>query len=558
MESSYSKVSRKQRPSGGGGFLWAIVGLFMGLMLGALLVFILGIAGALNFLSPEATPVVLTQVVKIFDIATSEGEQIAQVVTATEAPTNTPSLPTATPSASPTPTASPTPDLPTITPSPSPDFSISGEVLDVVNIRYGPGADYPRVGIAQANERFQITGYHTQFDWLQIRYDNSPTGFAWIARSLLSNIQGDVNTLPAISMTVFNFPTLTPTPSVVQSSSALTGDVIQISPQFAALGERLSSIMLEKGFEPNTQYFGSLFLLDLQTGEAITIGGDIAYRGTSVNKISILAALYGALDGVPNQTQAVDIANTMICSENGATNRLLAIVGGGDEWRGAELVTTLFRTIGLENSYLLAPYTVDPSRPPVPAAPIPVPDTNADQVTAHPEPYNQITVEEQGWLLESIYQCAYENNGALLSEFPEGSFEPRECRQMLHVMSNNNVDALLRAGVPANVRVAHKHGWVNDTHMNAGVFFTQGGNYVMVMAFHSSQVDSTGERYLPFQDTFPATLPAFAEVSRTVYNYYNANAPLAEIRDGFIPDAPTCNFAGTPLIGDLMQAVWDN
>jgi hypothetical protein len=101
--------------------------------------------------------------------------------------------------------------------------------------------------------------------------------------------------------------------------------------------------------------------------------------------------------------------------------------------------------------------------------------------------------------------------------------------------------------------VAHKHGWVNDTHSNAGVFFTPGGNYVLTMSLHSTQRDATNERYL----AFPQTLPALAETSRMVYNYFNPTALLPGIREGFIPDAPTCNFAGTPLISDLMQPVWD-
>jgi hypothetical protein len=68
---------------------------------------------------------------------------------------------------------------------------------------------------------------------------------------------------------------------------------------------------------------------------------------------------------------------------------------------------------------------------------------------------NQLTVEEMGWLLEDIYQCGYENSGPLMQSFG-GQYESRECRQMLHVMSNNTVDALLKAGVPADTRVAHK------------------------------------------------------------------------------------------------------
>jgi uncharacterized protein YraI len=434
----------------------------------------------------------------------------------------------------------------------TPAFTVSGTALGEINIRYGPGVDYPRVGIGQGGERFQIIGYHTQFPWVQIRYDASPTGAAWIAIDLL-DIQGDIYSTERISSTVFNQPTLTPTPAVVQSAGGLSDTGTNASPEFLALGNRLYQFALSSGFDPQTSLFGSLFIIDLQTGESIAFGNNVAYSGTSVNKISILATLYGSLNGIPQQGVATDIANTMICSNNTATNRLLAVIGNQDEWQGAEQVTNFLRLLGIQNSYLLAPYVADPNHPPEAPAPIAMPDTEVDQSIAFPEPYNQVTVEDLAWLLAAIYQCAYEDSGPLIDNF-DGIYEPRECRQMLHVMTNNNVDSLLRSGVPADVRVAHKHGWIDDTHMNAAVFFTEGGNYVVAMALHSNRLDATGERYLGFDQT----LPVFAETSRQIYNYFNPDSPSLELRESFIPEAPGCTFAGTPLIGDLMQSVWEN
>jgi uncharacterized protein YraI len=437
--------------------------------------------------------------------------------------------------------------------SSTPAFNVAGTALGEINIRYGPGVDYPRVGIGQAGERFQIIGYHTQFPWVQISYEGSPTGKAWIAIDLL-DIQGDIFSTERISNTVFNQPTLTPTPAVVQSVAGLSDTGANASPEFLALGNRLYQLALSSGFDPQTSLFGSLFIVDLQTGESIAFGNNVAYSGTSVNKISILATLYGSLNGLPQQSLATDIADTMICSHNTSTNRLLAVIGNQDEWSGASQVTDFLRLIGVQNSYLLAPYVADPAHPPIPDAPIPVPDTEVDQAIAFPEPYNQVTVQDLAMLMVAIYQCAYEESGPLIDNFPAGAFDPRECRQMLHVMASNNVDSLLRSGVPASVRVAHKHGWIDDTHMNAAVFFTDGGNYVVAMALHSNQLDAEGNRYI----SFDKTLPVFAETSRQIYNYFNPETPSLELRESFIPEAPGCNFANSPLIGDLMQPVWDN
>lgn len=450
-------------------------------------------------------------------------------------------------------TNSATPQAPLVAASSTPSFNVAGTAQGEINLRYGPGTDYPRVGVAKAGDRFQITGYHTQFPWVQIRYPDSPTGYAWVATDLLV-IEGDIYSTNRITTTVFDLPTLTPTPAVVQSSAGGLSDVgVPVSPGLAALGNQLFSLALNSGFDPETDTFGSLFILDLKTGEAISYGNDVAYSGTSVNKISILATLYGYLDGPPPPGLATDIANTMICSENSATNRLLAAIGGGDEWLGTQRVTKFLKTIGITNSYLLAPYVVDPQNPPIFPEPIPVPVTDVDQKIAYPEPYNQITVSDMGWLLASMYQCAYQGTGPLLEDFPEGTYEPRECRQMIHVMANNDVDSLLKTGVPEGTRVAHKHGWIDDTHMNAAIFFTPGGDYIVAMALHSNRLDATGNRYISFSQT----LPVFSETSRLIYNYFNPDAPNPEIRQGYIPAAAACNFEGSSLVADIMQSTWD-
>jgi hypothetical protein len=137
--------------------------------------------------------------------------------------------------------------------------------------------------------------------------------------------------------------------------------------------------MLSQDFDPATERFGALFVLDLQTKEAFTFGNNIAFSGTSVNKIAIMARLYGTLTNPPERSLATDIANTMICSENVATNRLLNTIGAGDEFKGAEEVTRFLNQLGLTRSFLLTPYVTDPAKPPIPPRPLPIPITGANQ-----------------------------------------------------------------------------------------------------------------------------------------------------------------------------------
>ena len=426
------------------------------------------------------------------------------------------------------------------TPTPRPgSFAVSGEVIGEVNIRYGPGIDYPRVGVAFAGERYEITGWHTQRPWVRIRFPDSPNQQAWTARDLL-NIQGNLASVQAITQTRLNLPTLTPTPPII-SAGSIVGQAL--SAEFTVLGNDLWNLLLEHGFDPATSRFGALFVMDLQSGEAFSFGEDIAFSGTSINKIGILAALYQTLDSPPSEDIAVDIANTMICSENVATNRLLSIIGGGDPYFGAEAVTRLYEQLNLTRSFLVAPFTTV-GTPEPPPRPLVFPQTDADQASANPDAANQMTVSEIGALLANLHQCAYAESGPLIDAFGDG-LQPRECRQMLHVMRSNTVDALLKAGVPADVPVAHKHGWIPDTHGNAALFFTPGGDYVIVMML-----------FQPTWLNFQESLPVIAEVSRRIYNYFNPDRPQSAIRDGFIPDANSCNYRGDPLVADLMSSVW--
>lgn len=428
------------------------------------------------------------------------------------------------------PTAPSQPDI-------NPTSGVVGVVTGEINIRYGPGVEYPRIGVAQAGERYEITARHTQFPWVQIRYPQAPNGYGWVANDLLE-IQGNIFSVPATSQTSFDLPTLTPTPPVVQASVLLNTTPVPISPEFRALGDQLWSMVLAAGFEPETSKLGALFLMDLRSNQAITFGNNIAFSGMSLNKIAILSALYDQLPAPPNTEIAVGIANMMVCSENSASNALLSFMGAGDSYAGAGVVTSFMERIGLGNTFIVAPFLTDPNATP---EPVRAPTTGADQQRAQPDYSNQMTVDDLGWLLGGIYQCAFNNNGPLMSAAP-GAFEQRECRQMVDVMSANNLGQplLMSAGVPADTRVAHKHGWTPDTHGNAGIVFTPGGDYVLVVALHNPT-------WLDFSESFPL----ITELSRTIYNYYNPASPSLTDREPYIVPVDDCQVAGSPIVDEL-------
>ena len=103
--------------------------------------------------------------------------------------TNTPAQPTAAPPtatlpASPTPWPSPTPEPPTAPPpTPTPERPSFTVVEPLVNVRSGPGTNYPRIGQVRQGQTFEITGKNPAGDWWQFNYNGQP---AWIIGRLVS------------------------------------------------------------------------------------------------------------------------------------------------------------------------------------------------------------------------------------------------------------------------------------------------------------------------------------------------------------------------------------
>jgi beta-lactamase class A/uncharacterized protein YraI len=434
------------------------------------------------------------------------------------------------------PTASPLPPGVTSPPTQPPiagSSSVIGIVNGEINLRYEPRVDAPRVGVARAGERLPIIRWNTVVPWVEVIYPPAPLGSAWVLLELLE-VEGDINTLPFTSQTTFALPSLTPTPSAIEVMDLAGVPSVSISPAFQALGDQLWSMMLSAGFDPATSRLGGLFLMNVDSGEALSFGGDIAFSGMSISKVAILTTLYSQLNAPPDDETAYNIAQTMICSENIYTNRLLTRIGNGNPYVGAEQVSTLLQTLGLERTFIYTPYDNDPNiTPQAPRTRI----TDADQVSAQPDPFNQLSVAETGALLNGLYQCGY-GNGGILVENGGGQFTPTECRQMLNVMSYNEIGALIESGVPADTRMAHKHGWINDTHGDAAIVFSPGGTYILVVALHN-----------PTWLNFDESEPLIAELSRTVYNAFNPAVPMTEARNEVVP--ATCDLSASPVIDEL-------
>jgi hypothetical protein len=108
--------------------------------------------------------------------------------TATEEWTPTPVVfATATPAIPPTPEATATPEPtavpPTSTPKPAPSFSAA----QGVNVRGGPGTNYPKLGSLTAGQSYEILGKNAAGNWLQFDFDGDP---AWVSADMVT-VSGD-------------------------------------------------------------------------------------------------------------------------------------------------------------------------------------------------------------------------------------------------------------------------------------------------------------------------------------------------------------------------------
>ena len=263
-----------------------------------------------------------------------------------------------------------------------------------------------------------------------------------------------------------------------------------------------------------------LYLKDLKTGMVIHFTEskvldepppvNIAYSSWSTIKIPVLISLFRRLEEPYNPQILAEIEKMVELSDNASTDAVARQVI--DTNLAPLRVTEDMQELGLANTFwagyfsLGAPLLQDFETPA---------NQRSDYVT-DPDRYGQTTPEDLGLLLEDIYYCARDGGGSLPLVFA-GEINQAECQMMVQYLALNKIGVLIQAGVPADVQVAHKHGWANEVQdgfvhvvADAGIVYSAGGDYVLsVFAYH------------PVQILFDQTNILVADLSRAVYNYYN-------------------------------------
>lgn len=167
--------------------------------------------GVLRDETPDWTPPPSRTATSTVHIAARPTRTLSGRVTLAPEPTNRPPSATSAitqaavtvppePPATPTPTAFPTPtatERPTPTPSPTstPAAPTARVLAEPVNLRSGPGTDFPPLGIARLGEAYTLQGRSADGEWYQVCCVRDAP--AWINAGLIAT-EGITETLPIV------------------------------------------------------------------------------------------------------------------------------------------------------------------------------------------------------------------------------------------------------------------------------------------------------------------------------------------------------------------------
>lgn len=321
------------------------------------------------------------------------------------------------------------------------------------------------------------------------------------------------------------------------------------------LQKMIEEYLDSKGFIYDGQTtVASVFIEDLRTGEEVNINGDVAFSAASTIKVPIVLDYFRQLWVAPTQDEAWLMANSLLCSNNASSNLMMQITGEraaiqdkvdpGDDnkklFTGIGDVTKNAQYLGARNTYITAPLVLGIQGQQLGSIPAPQTSPNKN-VKTESDPYNQTTTEDMGTLFSEIYDCANYGSG-LMTAYPNGEYTQTECKQMLELMSANDLLRLLQGGIPEGVRISHKNGWVTDMSGDAGIVYPPNGRDYTIAVYLWQKTD--------FQD-YTKLWPLIEDISRAAWNYFNPDNPLIGPRTDLPETAQACTGNFLPPQGQV-------
>ena len=348
-------------------------------------------------------------------------------------------------------------------------------------------------------------------DEIASRYDEVPQSSQPIPGTI--NFQyGDPGVVLSVERSLANVKQALQSPHE-RSVELVINEVQPPRPSLENLEILIRQIIDRSNFDGLTE----IYFLDLENREEInfayelgtTYDPGIAFSALSTIKIPIMVSTFKRLNE-PTPQGAADLMLQMIeQSENPPADQLMEIYITPNT--GPLLVTDDMREIGLRNTFLAGLFYF-------PAPLLQRFLTQANQrldYTTDPDVYNQTTTTDIGVLLDDIYQCAQTGGGTFAAVY-QNQISQSECQLMISFLTQNKLGDFIQAGLPDGTQFAHKHGWVYETDgvlhtmIDAGIVFSPGGNYVIVIAM-----------YQPTAIIFDIANYLAARISTAIYNYFN-------------------------------------
>lgn len=322
-----------------------------------------------------------------------------------------------------------------------------------------------------------------------------------------------------------------------------TGGGASSQPNIETLRDLIIDYLDGQGFIFDGQTtVASIFIMDLQTGEEINLLGDVAFSAASTIKFPIMIDFYRSLDREPTQDEAFIMANSLLCSRNSSSNLLMEFIGDGNITAGVASVTDTAQYVGAQNTFI-ASSIVEGTAGQV-FEQIAIPDTNPNpDFNTDPDPLLQTTAEDMGTLFNLVYDCAEYGTG-LMTAYPDGEFTQNECRQMIELMSANDLERLLQGGIPEGVRISHKNGWLTSMVGDAGIVYSPNGRNYLISVYLWEEAE--------FQD-FERLWPLLESISRATWNYFNPDDALLTPREDLPATAQECEGNYLPPTPDLVN-----
>lgn len=260
-----------------------------------------------------------------------------------------------------------------------------------------------------------------------------------------------------------------------------------------------------------------VYISNPATQESMEINSQTSFSGMSVVKVAIFLETYLHFAGEEPDSGSKEWMDKVVTDPVGSNywaNLLLGLVGEGSATEGARRTTERMQALGLNKSFIKGPFRleteeVEGRQVSGLASSLGRTPTKGRLQNTNPDPMIQTSPQDMGRLLEMIYQCGY-GGGPLLDTFP-GKITPQGCQEIQEFLARNPVRSMIGAGLPEGTRLAHKHGFADDTHADAGIVYSPGGDYIIVQ-FQYAPTDWL---------VWDLSQPVFEDVSRAAYNFFN-------------------------------------